>query len=88
MRLIELKVMNPRIILLENLRQSCIYHTYRVENLDMYWNYMINFAEACADPKNPLFTEECAVDMLKFTGIDEAKIIACMEEEFKSNDSF
>ena len=73
--------MNPRVILLENLRQSCIYHEYKSEDLDMYWNYMINFAESCADPNNPLFTEFCAYEMMKFTGVDTSRIMICMQNQ-------
>lgn len=78
-----MKIMNPRIVLLENLRQQCIYQVYKDEDLDTYWNYMMNFAETCADPNYPLFTEECAIDMIKFTGIDADKVKKCMENQIK-----
>jgi hypothetical protein len=45
---------------------------------------MANFSDTCADPNNPLFTEECAIDMMKFTGISEDKINQCMTNAIKS----
>ena len=80
--------MNQRTVLLENLRQQCIYDTYKNEDLDMYWNYMINFAETCADPNNPLFTEECAIEMMKYTSLDADRIKNCMEFQIKGINKF
>ncbi len=48
--------------------------------MDLYWNYMINFSDTCADPNNPLFTEECANDMMKYTGISVDTINKCMKD--------
>ena len=56
---------------------------YKSEDLDMYWNYMMNFAESCADPNNPLFTEICAYEMMKFTGVDNSRIMTCMQNQIK-----
>lgn len=59
-----LLITNPRIILLENVRQSCIYSLY---NLNAYWEYMINFRDVCADINNPSFNSECSYNVLKLT---------------------
>jgi hypothetical protein len=52
--------------------------------MDLYWNYMMNFSDTCADINNPLFTEECANDMLKYTGISVDVINKCMETQVTS----
>ena len=44
---------------------------------------MINFAETCADPNNPLFTEFCAYEMMKFTGVDTSRVMNCMQNQIK-----
>jgi hypothetical protein len=77
-----LKINNPRVILLENLRQSCIYRSYKDQDYK-YWDYMTNFSDTCVDLNNPLFTEECAIDMMKYTGIDESLINKCMNNAIK-----
>ena len=59
-----LLITNPRVILLENVRQSCIYSLY---NIDTYWEYMINFRDVCADTNNPSFNSECSYNVLKLT---------------------
>ena len=69
---------------MENIRQSCIYNIFKTENLDTYWSYMMNFSDTCADSNNPLFTEECAVDMMKYTGIEISRVNLCMEDAIKS----
>lgn len=69
---------------MENIRQSCIYKTFKTDNMDIYWNYMINFSDTCADINNPLFTEECAIDMMKFTGISVETINKCMKDSIES----
>jgi len=69
---------------MENLRQSCIHLTYKNENTDKYWNYMINFSDTCADPNNPIFTEDCALDIMKLTNIDVNRINECMSNAVNS----
>ena len=44
---------------------------------------MINFAESCADPNNPLFTEFCAYEMMKFTGVEFKRVFTCMQNQIK-----
>jgi hypothetical protein len=83
-----MKITNGRTVLLENLRQSCIFSTFRNENMDLYWNYLINFSETCVDLNNILFTEECANDVMKYTGIDKTVINRCMEDAIKSKFRF
>ena len=53
----DLKITNARYVLLENLRQTCIFIKH---GLDIYWNYMIEFGKQCINLKNPTFNEECS----------------------------
>ena len=57
-----LQIDNPRKILLENIRETCIYQEFGQE---IYWKYMNNFNNLCFDAKNPLFNEECALNTFK-----------------------
>jgi len=77
---LNLGVSNPRVILLENIRQSCVFKKGDATGHRTYWNYMINFATNCADPNQPLFTEQCAIDQLSYTGFDLPEINSCMKE--------
>jgi hypothetical protein len=69
---------------MENIRQSCIYNTFKNDDMDLYWNYMINFSDTCVDPNNPLFTEECATNMMQYTGISLETINQCMKQAVNS----
>ena len=53
----DLKINNPRVVLMENLRQTCVFINHGV---DIYWKYMIEFGNLCADLSNPIFNEECS----------------------------
>lgn len=57
-----MQIENPRNILIENIRESCIYQELGQE---IYWKYMLQFNELCFDTKNPLFNDECALSVLK-----------------------
>ncbi len=72
---IDLNIKNPRLILIENLRQSCIYSQY---NIDIYWNYMIYFNNNCLKIGNIDFNEECSIRSLSKNNIDKKKIDLCM----------
>ena len=58
----DLKVSNPRIIIQENLRQSCVFILYKQE---IYWNYMIEFTNNCLDLNDPDFTKTCSENVIK-----------------------
>ena len=63
----QLNINNPRMILMENIRQSCVLKLYGMET---YWNYMIIFGELCTDLNKPNFSEECASKVLNISIID------------------
>jgi hypothetical protein len=57
-----LQIDNPRRILLENIRETCVFQEFGQE---IYWKYMIQFNNLCFNSKNPLFNEECALNTFK-----------------------
>ncbi len=76
----DLRIYNPRLVLMENLRQSCIFINY---GLDLYWKYMIEFGKLCVNLEQPLFKEECSVMALYQIGFDPknyTKIKNCMQD--------
>ena len=76
----DLKIVNPRFVLLENLRQSCIFINHGV---DTYWKYMIKFGELCTNLLFPIFNEECsktALYQIKLNDKDYNKIETCMQD--------
>jgi hypothetical protein len=75
-----LQIDNPRRILLENIRETCVYQQFGQE---AYWNYMTNFNTLCFDSKNPLFNEECALSVFKkiqSSENDEETLNNCMKQ--------
>ena len=66
-----MQIENPRRILLENIRETCIYQEF---GLDIYWKYMKEFNELCFDLKNPLFNGECANSTFQKIGQTESDI--------------
>jgi uncharacterized protein YeeX (DUF496 family) len=80
---IDMRVNNPRVILLENIRQSCIYKM-NTQDIRPYWIYMMQFSDTCGDINNPIFSEECAKNIINFVGLDHEGIEICMENEIKS----
>ena len=71
-----LNINNPREILIENLRQSCIYETY---GLDVYWQYMMNFSPLCGSIDMANFSGKCSNELMKSLEIDYNLIQECME---------
>ena len=66
---------NPREILLENLRQSCIFETF---GLDSFWEYMIKFNDNCADIQNINFNENCSNYVIQSLKFDEKSLNQCL----------
>ena len=76
----DLNIDNPRLVLMENLRQSCLYIKY---GTDFYWNYMIEFGNKCANIKKPIFNEECSLMSLYAIGFEKKNydnIKNCMQD--------
>jgi len=80
---IELNIQKERYVLMENIRQSCIYEL-NTQDLDPYWNYMMAFSDTCVDLNNPLFDEKCAKNVMTALGIDDNKVTQCMEKLIKN----
>ena len=76
----DLNIINPRLVLMENLRQSCIFINHGV---DFYWKYMIEFGDKCANIEKPIFNEECSLMALYTVGLknnEYSKIKTCMQD--------
>ena len=76
----DLNIYNPRLILMENLRQSCIFINF---GIDFYWKYMIEFGDKCTNIEKPIFNEECALISLYNIGFDSknyTNIKNCMQD--------
>ena len=78
----QLNINNPRIILMENIRQSCIYREY---GKDKYWDYMLRFGEKCTNLEFPNFNEECASRVLNISLINYEIIKNCMKNMIDKN---
>ena len=72
----QLNVNNPRTILMENIRQSCIFLEFGQET---YWQYMLMFGQICADTNKPDFNEECSYKVINDTLIDYNIVQRCMK---------
>ena len=71
-------IKNPRTILLENIRQSCIYQEL---GKDSYYNYMMRFGELCLHPEKPNFTPECSNNSMTLHSIvNHQRIEECMQD--------
>ena len=71
-------IKNPRTILLENIRQSCIYQEL---GKDSYYNYMMRFGELCLNPEKPDFTSECSNSSMNLHSImNSQRIKECMQD--------
>ena len=79
----QLNINNPRKILMENIRQSCVFKEY---GKDIYWNYMMMFGERCANLDKPNFNEDCASKILNLTLIDSEIIKNCMKNMIEKNE--
>ena len=74
-----LNIDNPREILFENLRQSCIYEIY---GLEAFWSYVTFFSNKCANIDEPNFNERCSYEII---GENYKKnITKCMENLINS----
>lgn len=78
-----------REILLEDIRQKCIYlHSYNKEgNKNLYWDYMINFEKNCIDKSK--FNRECSYNVIDQIGFPIKKLTECLTKSFsvsKEND--
>ena len=78
-------------ILLENIRQKCIYdyaydEKFKTEEDDFiykYWSYMENFYNNCIKAIPIRFTNECAEEQMKKVDINSNLIEKCIVDSFK-----
>lgn len=77
----DLKIVYSKQVLLENIRQKCIYKTF---GIDVYWEYMKTFASICADLEIPLFNSKCSNSVLEKVGYSSEKIDECMSKNLEA----
>ena len=73
----DLNITNSRLVLLENLRQKCIFEE---ENIEIYWKYMIKFSDVCADINMPTFNKKCSYQVMKLAKVNTKKNELCMNK--------
>eukprot|EP00340_Litonotus_pictus_P002429 CAMPEP_0170517792 /NCGR_PEP_ID=MMETSP0209-20121228/3657_1 /TAXON_ID=665100 ORGANISM="Litonotus pictus, Strain P1" /NCGR_SAMPLE_ID=MMETSP0209 /ASSEMBLY_ACC=CAM_ASM_000301 /LENGTH=475 /DNA_ID=CAMNT_0010803133 /DNA_START=1 /DNA_END=1428 /DNA_ORIENTATION=+ len=72
-----LEIENSRLVLLENLRQKCIFEKYPTEK---YWTYMSKFSDICSDLYLPTFNKKCSKEVMKIAKISNSQVEECMTE--------
>lgn len=80
----DLNIENSRMVLLENLRQKCIFTSYP---LATYWKYMVRFSDTCADLSLPLFDRNCSNDIMSTSQISKEVVEACMSKALSDPES-
>ena len=71
-------------IILENLRQKCIYNiSMKNKNINNYFNYIRTFYTQCLiREKIPDFTDKCAKNSLNYLGYSVEEVDRCMADSF------
>ena len=72
----DLGIENTRVVLLENLRQKCIWKLF---DLEKYWNYMDSFSRVCADLDMPTFNEKCSKEVMDEVKVSRKEVEDCMK---------
>lgn len=79
----DLNIDNSRLVLLENLRQKCIFEKY---DIGIYWKYMMKFSEICADLNLPTFDKACSKQVMRLVNIETSKVEDCMLTQITASD--
>ena len=87
----ELGVIEGRIILLEDIREKCVYNmayntTDDTTSPNLYWEYMSSFYDTCINIDTPKFDHECAYDVADAIGIGSSQVKDCMAKSFSVSD--
>ena len=72
-------------IILENLRQKCIYNiSIKNKNINNYFNYIRTFYNQCLiKEKIPDFSDKCAIKSLSYLGYSVEEVDRCMADSFR-----
>lgn len=68
-------------MVLENLRQKCIYYLNRptvTKPNDTYFKYIIAFANTCANIQDPMFNTKCSNTVMENLNIEKSEVENCM----------
>lgn len=81
----DLGVQNGKDILLEDIRQKCLYNLSFNKTDDdslTYMKYIQGFFDRCINVPNPKFNYQCAYETLDFIGYDVDKVKDCIVQSF------
>ena len=74
-------VQDGRAVVLENLRQKCMYNLFST-NMDYYYSYMSYFYSKCLNINIPKFNYACSRSVLAEIGLNEDYLDKCFIESF------
>jgi len=78
----KLGITDGRIIVLESIKQKCIYdYTLNQNKLDLFWKFMIQFHDKCIENEN--FNEVCSNNVISDVGINSNEINDCVIKSFE-----
>ena len=80
---LELKINSGRVLIIENLRQKCVFKESSNTNRSLFFKYVDNFSDVCADTSSPNFNEICSNQIIEKLKIDKNKIDTCISEALK-----
>ena len=71
-----------RKILLENIRQKCMFELNKKKEIKQYFNYLATFARLCINVEKKSLTRECSQLTLKNLGYDKSYLDDCVARSF------
>lgn len=69
-------------ILLEDLRQKCMYTLSKEKSISLYFEYMINFGKECLNKDQQTLSKLCSQNTLQKLGYPETYLDKCIAESF------
>jgi hypothetical protein len=79
----ELNITNPQLIIMENIRQDCIFTS---NGVNIYLDYMSEFYDRCLNKtKTVNFHKNCSEQVMDSLEININKVKKCIESSFDSN---
>ena len=76
-------VQDGELIILEDLRQKCIFNeAIKLNNIQIFFNYIENFYMSCVNINKPDFSENCSNTEIKNAGLNIDQINNCIANSF------
>ena len=80
----KLGIIDGSIIVMESIKQKCIYYIANNQNkIDYFWKFMAKFHENCISKENN-FNEICSNDAIKSAGLSLDLVNQCVHNSFES----